>query len=69
MAQMIPNTLEDDHGSFGERQVFDALKSGLSKDFVVFHSVRWNSYNEKLLYGASVILPSFIQNTAFLFLK
>lgn len=47
MAQMIPNFLEDDHGSFGERQVFEALKSGLSKDFTVFHSVRWNSYNEK----------------------
>ena len=47
MAQMIPNTLEDDHGSFGERQVFNALKSGLSKDFVVLHSVRWNSYNER----------------------
>jgi len=44
---MIPNTLEDDHGSFGERQVFETLKSHLSEDFIVFHSVRWNSYNEK----------------------
>ena len=47
MAQMIPNTLEDDHGSFGEKQVFEKLKDGLTDDFVVFHSVRWNSYNEK----------------------
>ncbi len=47
MAQMIPNTLEDDFGSFGERQVLDALKSGLSNDFVVFHFVKWNSCNEK----------------------
>lgn len=47
MAQMIPNTLEDNHGSFGERQVFEALSNRLSDDFTVFHSVRWNSYNEK----------------------
>lgn len=47
MAQMIPNSLEDDHGSFGERQVFEALKMKLPKEFTVFHSVRWNSYNEK----------------------
>lgn len=47
MAVMIPDTLEDDHGSFGERQVFEALKNLLSDDYVVFHSVRWNSLNEK----------------------
>ena len=47
MAQMIPNTLEDDHGSFGERKVFEALRDKLDEEFVVFHSVRWNAPNEK----------------------
>ena len=47
MAQMIPNTLEDDHGSFGERKVFEALRDKLDKEFIVFHSVRWNAPNEK----------------------
>lgn len=47
MAQMIPNTLADDHGSFGERQVFEALRDKLDDNFVVFHSVRWNAPNEK----------------------
>ena len=47
MARMIPNTLGDDHGSFGERVVFEALKSKLDGDFTVFHSVRWNAPNEK----------------------
>lgn len=47
MARMIPSTLEDDHGSFGERSVFEALKQKLPEDYTVFHSVRWNSYNEK----------------------
>ena len=47
MAQMIPSTLEDDHGSFGERKVFEALRDKLDNDFVVFHSVRWNARNEK----------------------
>lgn len=47
MAQMIPNVLEDDHGSFGERKVFEALQEKLSDEFIVFHSVRWNAPNEK----------------------
>lgn len=47
MARMIPNTLEDDHGSFGERMVFDALKNKLDDEFTVFHSVRWNAPNDK----------------------
>ena len=34
MAQMIPSTLADDHGSFGERQVFEALRDKLDDDFV-----------------------------------
>ena len=47
MALMIPSSLEDDHGSFGERRVFESLRDKLSDDFTVFHSVRWNSLNEK----------------------
>ena len=47
MAQMIPPTLEDDHGSFGERKVFEALKKKLPKEYIVFHSIRWNGINEK----------------------
>ena len=46
MAQMIPNTMEEDNNSFGERQVFEALKK-LPDDYTVFHSVRWNDRNEK----------------------
>lgn len=47
MAQMIPPTLEDDHGSFGERKVFEALKDKLPEEYIVFHSIRWNGRNEK----------------------
>ncbi len=49
MAQMIPNELLDCHDSYGEKQVFNALKK-LPKEYVVFHSVRWNSKNEKKRY-------------------
>ena len=54
MAQMIPNTMEEDNNSFGERQVFEALKK-LPDDYTVFHSVRWNDRNEKntVVYGES----------------
>ena len=70
MARMIPNTLGDDHGSFGERVVFEALKSKLDGDFTVFHSVRWNAPNEKIqLGGENVILPFSIRPTESLFLK
>ena len=44
---MIPITLEDDHGSFGERKVFEALRDKLDSEFIVFHSVRWHAPNEK----------------------
>ena len=47
MARMIPAVLEDDHGSFGERQVFESLRDKLPEEFIVFHSVRWNSLIEK----------------------
>lgn len=46
MARMIPGELEDSHGSFGEEQVFEALKT-LPNDYYVFHSVRWNMINER----------------------
>lgn len=54
MAQMIPQTMEEDNNSFGERQVFEALKK-LPDEYTVFHSVRWNDRNEKntVVYGES----------------
>ncbi len=54
MSRMIPQTMEDDNNSFGERQVFEALKK-LPNDYTVFHSVRWNNRNEKntVVYGES----------------
>lgn len=54
MAKMIPNTLDDDNGSMGERRVFDALKK-LPDVYTVFHSLRWNNRNEKnnVVYGES----------------
>ncbi len=54
MALMIPQTMEEDNNSFGERQVFEALKK-LSDEYVVFHSVRWNDRSEKntVIYGES----------------
>ena len=42
MARMIPNTKQDDNDSYGEKQVFEALRTKLGLDYVVFHSVRWN---------------------------
>ena len=54
MAQMIPQTMEEDNDSFGERQVYEALKK-LPDEYTVFHSVRWNDRNEKntVIYGES----------------
>ena len=54
MAQMIPQTMEEDNNSFGERQVFEALRK-LPDDYTVFHSVRWNDRNAKntVVYGES----------------
>lgn len=54
MALMIPQTMEEDNNSFGERQVFEALKK-LPDEYVVFHSVRWNDRSEKntVIYGES----------------
>lgn len=46
MARMIPCEMEEDNHSFGERQAFEALRK-LPDEYVVFHSVRWNSRNEK----------------------
>lgn len=47
MARMIPSVLEESHGSFGEIQVFEALRDKLSEEYTVFHSIRWNSRNER----------------------
>ena len=42
MAHMVPNTMQDENDSYGEKQVFAALKEKLGKEYYVFHSVRWN---------------------------
>ncbi|MDL2288101.1 NERD domain-containing protein [Oscillospiraceae bacterium OttesenSCG-928-F05] len=42
MAKMIPAHEDDFNNSFGERQVFAALRDGLPDDYTVFHSFRWN---------------------------
>ena len=54
MALMIPRNMEEDNNSFGERQVFEALKK-LPEEYTVFHSVRWDDRNEKntVVYGES----------------
>ena len=54
MAQMIPFTMEEDNNSYGERQVFEALKK-LPDEYTVFHSLRWNERNQKntVVYGES----------------
>ncbi len=59
MARMIPNTMQDDNESFGEKQVFEALKTKLGPDYVVFHSVRGNEVEAKRVYGVSLILQFF----------
>ena len=47
MAKMIPSTMESDNNSWGEKKVFEALKTKLSAKYTVFHSVRWNDRTEK----------------------
>ena len=42
MAKMIPAVVDGFNDSLGERQVFDALRDGLSIEYTVFHSFRWN---------------------------
>ncbi|MDR2089089.1 MAG: ATP-binding domain-containing protein [Clostridiales Family XIII bacterium] len=46
MAKMIPEKYDEDTFSYGERQVFQSLKS-LPDEYTVFHSVKWNDRNEK----------------------
>ena len=41
MAKMIPSSVSDFHGSYGEEKVYESLAQ-LPDDYVVFHSVRWN---------------------------
>lgn len=55
MARMIPNTMQDDNDSYGEKQVFEALRTKLDPEYVVFHSVRWNDiYSAKrIIWGES----------------
>jgi hypothetical protein len=42
LARMIPATVDDFNASFGEQQVYNALRDGLPDDYVVFHSFHWN---------------------------
>jgi hypothetical protein len=55
MATMIPSVMQDDNDSFGEREVFNALKTKLGKDYTVFHSVRWNDIyqSKRTVWGES----------------
>ena len=52
---MIPSVMENDNDSWGEKKVFEALKTRLSSEYTVFHSVRWNDRNEKqtIVWGES----------------
>lgn len=56
MAKMIPGDVEysDFNGSYGEMEVFKALKS-LPEEYVVFHSVHWNKRNKRgdIVWGES----------------
>ena len=48
---MIPAQMESDNYSYGERQVFEALKS-LPDTYTVFHSLRWNRrVGRRIQYG------------------
>lgn len=42
MAKIIPAYEDDFNNSYGEQQVFAALRDGLPNDYTVFHSFRWN---------------------------
>lgn len=44
---MIPSVMESDNNSWGEKKVFEALKTNLSAEHTVSYSVRWNDRNEK----------------------
>jgi len=43
MAKMIPANESDFNNSFGERKVYEALKSNLPQEYTVFHSFQWNT--------------------------
>jgi hypothetical protein len=47
MAQMYPNTLDINTESEAERRLYQAFKEVLDDQFVVFHSVAWQSLNEE----------------------
>ena len=55
MATMIPREMEEDNNSYGEKQVFEKLKKLLPPEYIVFHSVRWNSRNDRnrVIWGES----------------
>ena len=47
MAKMIPSNEDDFNNSYGEKQVYYALRHGLPDDYSVFHSFRWNKRDNK----------------------
>ena len=53
MAKMIPSNEEEFSNSYGERQVFRALRDGLPDDYTVLHSFRWNKKtgNNRIEWG------------------
>lgn len=55
MAKIIPERTIDFNSSYGEKQVFEALKK-LPDDYIVFYSVAWKQLERKLniiKYGES----------------
>ena len=52
MAKIFPEIIEDCHGSFGEFQIFNALKM-LPDDWYVYHSLNWQERrkNGRITWG------------------
>lgn len=52
MAKIFPNIAEDFHGSYGEAQIFKALKQ-LSDEWYIFHSLNWHdrTKNGRITWG------------------
>ena len=48
MVQLIPNdeTLEDFHGSYGERDLYERMRD-MKGDYYIFHSSEWNEMRRK----------------------
>ena len=53
LAKMIPSNVDDFNDSYGEKQVFSALRDGLPDDYTVLHSFRWSkrANNNRIEWG------------------